>query len=118
MDVNTPDLHVVYEVNVQVDVAIAEAYLDWLDGHVREMLALPGFVSAHVSEVVEPAPSDGQAALCVQYVLRDAAALDAYLREHAPRLRADGVARFGSRFRASRRVLREIPAHAGSTRHL
>jgi hypothetical protein len=43
----------------------------------------------------------------VQYRLIDAAALEAYLRDHAPRLRADGVARFGERFRAQRRVLRE-----------
>jgi hypothetical protein len=43
--------------------------------------------------------------LCVQYTLVDASALDAYLREHAPRLRADGVARFGDGFRAHRRIL-------------
>lgn len=46
----------------------------------------------------------------MHYVLRDAAALDAYLHEHAPRMRADGVARFGDRFRASRRVLRPAGA--------
>ena len=32
-------------------------------------------------------------------------AFDAYLRDHAPAMRADGVARFGTRFRAERRVL-------------
>jgi hypothetical protein len=37
--------------------------------------------------------------------LRDRAALDDYLREHAPRMRAEGIARFGDRFRAERRVL-------------
>jgi Domain of unknown function (DUF4286) len=46
----------------------------------------------------------------VQYTLVDAAALDGYLREHAPRLRADGVARFGDGFRAHRRILREAGA--------
>jgi hypothetical protein len=43
----------------------------------------------------------------VQYRLRGADALAAYLRDHAPRLRADGIARFGERVRASRRVLHE-----------
>jgi hypothetical protein len=43
----------------------------------------------------------------VQYALVDLTALDGYLREHAPRLRAEGVARFGDRVRAQRRILRE-----------
>jgi len=53
----------------------------------------------------ERAPAEGELVLCTQYRLRDAASLADYLREHAPRLRADGVARFGDAFRAERRVL-------------
>jgi hypothetical protein len=34
------------------------------------------------------------------------AALQAYLDHHAAAMRGDGAARFGDRFRASRRVLR------------
>ena len=88
-----------------VDAAIAADYRAWLTAHVGELLALPGFTGARVFEVLEPAPAAGEARLCVQYQLRDESALAAYLREHAPRLRADGLARFGDRFRASRRVL-------------
>ena len=99
---------IVYEVNVDLDAAIERDYRAWLDAHVREILALPGFTGARIFDVVEPHPDTGLVALCVQYALRDAAALDAYLRDHAPRLRADGVARFGDRFRAHRRVLRDI----------
>jgi hypothetical protein len=51
----------------------------------------------------------GEVVLCTQYLLRDAAALQDYYGEHAARLRADGQARFGGRFRAERRVLRELP---------
>ena len=98
---------VVYEVNVEADVEIAAAYRAWLREHIAEILGLPGFVDARTFEVLDPPPAAGRIALCVQYRLTDAAALDAYLREHAPRLRADGVARFGERFRAHRRVLRE-----------
>ena len=99
---------IVYEVNVFVKREVEAAYRDWLEGHVREIIALPGFTGAHVFERIEPpAPAD-ELVLCMQYLLRDAAALDDYLREHAPRLRADGLARFGDRFRAERRVLREL----------
>ncbi len=94
-----------YEVTLRVDAAIAADYRAWLDHHVRQMLALPGFLDARVSRVDEPAPGAGEVVFCCHYRLRDAAALDDYLREHAARMRADGVARFGDRFSASRRVL-------------
>ena len=99
------DAGVVYEVNLDVESMIADDYRAWLRTHMSQMLALPGFVSAELFDVVEPA-DDGRVAWAVQYRLRDAAALAAYLHEHAPRMRADGAARFGERFLASRRVLR------------
>ena len=48
---------VVYEVNLEFDVAIAAAYREWLGSHIKELLALPGFLSASVHEVVEPLPT-------------------------------------------------------------
>jgi quinol monooxygenase YgiN len=96
---------IVYEVNLYVQRKVAAEYRVWLDAHVQEILALPGFLGAEVFERREPAPDAGEVALCTQYRLRDAAALADYLREHAPRLRADGIARFGDAFRAERRVL-------------
>jgi quinol monooxygenase YgiN len=95
----------VYEVNLAVEAGIADAFAAWLPGHVAELLALPGFVSADIFRIEEPAPPAGEVALSVRYRLRDRAALDAYLNGHAPRLRAEGIARFGGRFRAERRVL-------------
>lgn len=100
---------VVYEVSVDVDAAIGEAYLRWLRPHVAEILALPGFTGADVYEVVDPA-EPSRLRVCMQYRLTDEAALAAYLREHAPRLRADGVTRFGERMHATRRVMRPLSA--------
>ena len=96
---------VIYEVNLTVRRAIEREYRDWLDAHIREILALPGFVRAELSEVIEPAPAPDEFTLCTRYHLRDEQALQDYFRQHAPRLRADGVARFGDGFRAERRVL-------------
>ncbi|MBX3713980.1 MAG: DUF4286 family protein [Lysobacter sp.] len=98
---------VLYEVNIEVDAAAHDAYRAWLGEHIAEILALPGFTGAKVFEVLDPPASAGRIALCVQYALKDQAALDDYLRDHAPRLRADGMARFGDRFQASRRVLQQ-----------
>lgn len=97
---------IVYEVNLFVARAIGAEFRAWLDAHVREIVALPGFEGAQVFERLEPAPAPDELVFCTQYRLRDDAALADYLREHAPRLRADGIARFGERFRAERRVLR------------
>lgn len=102
------DARVVYEVSLDLDASIAEAYRAWLDAHVREILALRGFIDARVSEVLDPAAREGRVALCVQYTLHDAVALEDYLRDHAPRMRAEGQARFGGRFQAQRRVLRVV----------
>ena len=99
----------VYEVNLEIEDVIAADYRDWLRGHIAGILALPGFLGATVSEVLDPAPPAGFAGLCVQYRLESEAAYAAYLRDHAPRMRAEGEARFGGRFRARRRVLRPLP---------
>jgi Domain of unknown function (DUF4286) len=96
---------VVYEVNLDLDAAIRADYLAWLAAHVGEICALPGFIAAAVFEVTDPPAAAGRASVCVQYRLVDSAALETYLRDHAPRLRAEGIARFGDRFHASRRVL-------------
>jgi len=96
---------VIYEVSIEVDAQIEREYRDWLGAHVEAMLALPGFVDAHVFTVAEPVATAGRIGLCVHYRLRDAQALAAYLREHAPRMRVEGSARFGGRFSAARRVL-------------
>ena len=102
---------IVYEVNLFVQSAIEADYRAWLDGHIREILALPGFLGADLLEVGEPAPAADEIALSVQYRLRDEQALADYLREHAPRLRADGIARFGAGFRAQRRILSKRQAY-------
>ena len=98
---------VVYEVNIEVDGSVVDEYRTWLRTHIAEILAIDGFIGARQFEVIEPPATAGCVGLCVQYVLRDGDALAAYLREHAPRLRADGATRFGERMRATRRVLRD-----------
>ena len=96
---------VLYEVNIEVAAAAHDDYRVWLHDHIAEILALPGFTGAKLFEVLEPPPSAGRVGLCVQYALKSREALDDYLRDHAPRLRADGMSRFGGRFQATRRVL-------------
>lgn len=101
-------MRVIYEVNLSVQRGIAEAFHAWLIAHVREMLTLPGFHAARILQVSEAAADAAETVFCTQYELTDQAALDEYFRTHAARMRADGVARFGDRFHATRRVLQEL----------
>ena len=102
---------VIYEVNLRVQRRIEVEYRAWFDAHVREMVALPGFLGAEVEEVSDPAPAADEFVLCSRYRLDSMASLQTYLREHAPRLRADGLARFGGNFRAERRVLSALTSY-------
>jgi quinol monooxygenase YgiN len=96
---------IVYEVNIRIERAISEEYRAWLAEHVRELLTLPGFLSAEVFECL-PDPDDAEhESLVVCYRLQSHAALTAYLAHHAPAMRAKGGQRFGDRMQVSRRVL-------------
>ncbi|HJU39773.1 MAG TPA: DUF4286 family protein [Tahibacter sp.] len=96
---------IVYEVDLEIDAAIEREYRAWLAAHVDEILALPGFVDATLHTRLDPPPTAGRFSVVVRYRLIDEAALERYVADDAPRLRADGLARFGGRFAASRRVL-------------
>ncbi|MBS0214837.1 MAG: DUF4286 family protein [Proteobacteria bacterium] len=98
--------NVVYEVNLDADTAIAEAYLAWLRGHVAEILGLPGFLDARISAIEDPPP--GHILWCVHYRVSSRAALQDYFDHHAAAMRDDGIARFGDRFSASRRILEPL----------
>ncbi len=94
---------VVYEVELEVDRDLVDPFDTWLRDHIADMLQLPGFLSAEILE--EPATTGARVRRVVQYRLIDQPALDTYLREHAQRMRAPGIARFGERFSARRRTL-------------
>ena len=96
---------IVYEVNLEVREDIAAEYRAWLAEHVEHMLALPGFVEAEVLERLDPPPPAGTRVFVAHYRLTDEPAMQRYLNEHAPRMREEGLRRFGDKFSATRRIL-------------
>jgi hypothetical protein len=97
------DEGVTYEVALQPDPEILGDFEAWLEYHVDDMLALPGFTGASIHKAEDP--ETGAELRVVRYELEDRAALDRYFEEFAPRMRAAGLAKFGDRFRASRRIV-------------
>lgn len=98
-------MSMIYEVNLEVHPDIARDFADWLPGHVEAVLELPGFVDAEIAS--EEGESGDHPAWSVRYRLIDREALDHYIDEHAESMRAQATERFGDKFSASRRILKE-----------
>lgn len=76
------------------DETLAREYQQWLlGGHIQRVMA-GGATHAEVVRILEPAdPLRVQ----VRYVFASRMALDRYIKEFAPALRAEGLAKFGDR---------------------
>jgi len=96
---------IVYEVNIKVQNASADDYRAWLGDHVRELLTLPGFLSAEVLIAQPSAENTGVEEIVVLYRLESQQALMIYLAEYAPSMRARAQEHFADKFTISRRVL-------------
>jgi hypothetical protein len=93
----------VYEVTLSIDREIADEFDAWLQVHVREMLELPGFVSADTFQV--DADSPARIGRTVHYLMENEQALEAYLSGPAEEMRRSAL-RFADRITTTRRVLR------------
>ena len=101
---------VIYEVECTIDPEIVADFDAWLPGHVRAVTACAGFTGA---EIQSPASAPGESPVRrTQYRLQDAAALQRYLEQDAPRMRADAAARFADKVSFTRRVLRPATTEA------
>ncbi len=99
---------VIYEVNVKIENSIFQAYLQWLQNHIREMLEIKGFLSATCYEEISDefsANKGAQNTVCIHYILESKEALQHYFEQHAERMRADAVKNFGNKFSAWRRIM-------------
>lgn len=102
---------IVYEVHLITGIEIRAAFIGWMKTHLERMLEFDGFRRASFMNVIAAQSADFHAlkpdeeAWVCQYEVDTQGHLDAYLRDHAPRMRADGPARFGNRMRAVRRVV-------------
>ena len=97
----------VYEVNLVVDDEIADAFGQWLEPHIEEMLTFHGFESAKWwSRIPEDEGSVAQDKLwTIQYSIKSRKDLERYFEVNASRMREDGLLNFGGRFVATRRIL-------------
>lgn len=72
---------------------LVERYVAWLSGGHVKAVCDGGATSAEVVRI--DAASGEPPTVCVRYQFPDRRTLEAYFAEHAPRLRAEGLALFG-----------------------
>lgn len=106
----------IYEVTIDVDNELLDEFELWLASHVARMLQLDAFRDAQVldGEPVEP----GRARRIVHYFPVSEAALQEYFDTDAARMRQEAVERFGDRFVARRRILKDSALPSGATQPL
>lgn len=104
---------VIYEVTLDVERRWVKRFDAWLKLHLRDMLALPGFLEARLLPPAElpPGAAAGSCRRVVQYRLASRADLENYLQQHAARMRAESARYFGKHLRSSRRLL-DADGHA------
>ena len=97
----------VYEVNLEIDVHRSEEFERWLTPHIEEMLSFEGFMNAQwfSREPTDESNTQKVVLWTILYTLINRTAYEDYLNTHASRMRSEGMERFSSDFRASRRLL-------------
>lgn len=98
-------MSIVYEVNLEVDSSISQAFESWLKDHIKQMLKIDGFLGAKLyCESRESAHSYW----CVHYQVTSHSHLQAYFETQAMQMRQEGISRFGNLMKASRRILEHV----------
>ncbi|MBX3396869.1 MAG: DUF4286 family protein [Phycisphaerae bacterium] len=84
-----------YEVHAHLrDVDVAERWLNWMSTtHIADVTAA-GALSGRIVRLDSESEEDEGLAYLAQYEFADRPAFEAYLYEHAPRLRAEGMLNF------------------------
>jgi hypothetical protein len=100
-------MSIIYEVNLEVDTAIASEFAEWLVPHIQEMIIFDGFKSAQWYSR-QNSDENNQAPVhlwTIHYQLEDRTSYDNYVLNHAPRMRDEGILKFSGKFKATRRIL-------------
>ncbi len=99
---------IIYEVRLKIESHLKDDFSSWLPDHINEMLQLPGFISAKLYEEAECGDIQKEYDFVVQYELESKKTLLQYFDQYAPRMREEGLKRFGDCFIASRKVMTQI----------
>ncbi|WP_452219727.1 DUF4286 family protein [Lacinutrix salivirga] len=96
---------IIYNVTVNIDDTVHDEWLNWMkQEHIPQVLATGKFEKATLSHILVKEEMGGQS-YSIQYRSYSRQALDAYYREDAERLRAEGLKKFADKMLAFRTEL-------------
>ena len=96
---------IIYEVNLTIKNEIKNYLKKWLKHHIKEILEINGILSATWFERLEE-ESSGRTLWTIHYFMKNINVYKNYIKNHAPRLREEGLRVFGGDSLATRRVLK------------
>lgn len=101
----------IYNVTLNIDKSVHKSWLDWIKNHIPEVLATGHFSEAKLTRVLVEEDMGG-ITYSVQYRAKSREDLDSYYKNHADRLRQDGLKRFGEKVLAFRTELQIIDEYS------
>ena len=100
----------IYNVTVNIDATAHDAWLNWIEVHIKEVLNTGRFTSAKLTEVLVEEEMGGKT-YSIQYAATTREDLDAYYKFDAPNLRSEGLKKFADKmltFRTELKVVNEF----------
>jgi hypothetical protein len=97
----------IYNVTVNIDAAAHDAWLNWIEVHIKEVLNTGRFTSAKLTEVLVEEEMGGKT-YSIQYAANTREDLDNYYKFDAPNLRSEGLKKFADKMLTFRTELKII----------
>jgi len=101
----------IYNVTVNVDDSIHNEWLLWIKEHIPQVLATGKFEKATLTKVLVDEEMGGQT-YSIQYRSYSREALDAYYKNDAEKLRAEGMKKFADKMLAFRTELQIVDEYS------
>ena len=97
----------IYNVTINIDDAVHDEWLTWMETHILEVLDTGKFISAKFTQVLVDEEMEGKT-YSVQYTVNSREDLEAYYKEDADNLRIQGLKKFGDKMLTFRTELQLI----------
>jgi hypothetical protein len=97
----------IYNVTVNIDAAAHDAWLNWIEVHIKEVLNTGRFTSAKLTEVLVEEEMGGKT-YSIQYAANTREDLDNYYKFDAPNLRSEGLKKFADKMLTFRTELKIV----------
>jgi len=106
---------IVYNVTINIDESIHDQWISWMQNkHIKEVLATGLFSRAKMVRVLVEEELGGKT-YAVQYFTDSRSKLEAYYKNHAPKLRQEGLQLFGDKMLAFRTELEIMSEYFAET---